>query len=70
MRRQAEELRRLLGRIAERRQRLREGKKVKTDQSRLRLPKDEQALDELHESKSTELDELEAKRLQLPSNPE
>lgn len=67
MRRQAEELRRLLGRIAERRQRLREGKKVKTDQSRLRLPKDEQALDELHESKSTELDELEAKRLQLPS---
>ena len=67
MKRQADELRKLLGRIADRRQRLARGEKLKTDQSRLRLPNDEQALGELYESKLAELDELEAKRLLLPS---
>jgi hypothetical protein len=66
MKRQSDELRKVLGRIADRRQRLRRGEKLKTDQSRLRLPKDEQALGELYESKLAELDELEAKRLLLP----
>ena len=67
LKRQADELGKVLGRIADRRQRLREGKKLKTDQSRLRLPKDERALGDLYERKLAELDELEAKRLLLPS---
>ena len=62
-----EKLRRVLGRVAERLQRLREGKSLKTDQSRLRLPKDERALTELYQQRAAELDQLEAARLLLPA---
>ncbi len=62
-----EKLRRELGRVAERLQRLREGKTLKTDQSRLRLPKDERSLTKLYHLRSAELDQLEAARLLLPA---
>ena len=61
-----EQLRKGLGRIAERLQKLREGKTLKTDQSRLRLPKDERSLRKLYRRRSAELDRLEAARLLLP----
>ena len=62
-----EKLRKELGRVAERLQKLREGKTLKTDQSRLRLPKDEWSLTELYQQRSAALDQLEAARLLLPA---
>ena len=62
-----EKLRKELGRVAERLQKLREGKSLKTDQSRLRLPKDERSLTKLYRQRSAELDRLEAARLHLPA---
>lgn len=62
-----EKLRKELGRVAERLQKLREGKTLKTDQSRLRLPKDERSLTELYQQRSAALDQLEAARLLLPA---
>jgi len=60
-------VRKHFGRVAERLQKLREGKTLRVDNSRLRLPRDEQSLTELYRQLSEEIDQLEAARLLLPA---
>ena len=61
-----DEIRRLLGRITFRLERLRHGEKL-TDHSRFGLPKDEESLKALYEENLAELNLIEAERLILPA---
>lgn len=62
---ECQKLEKILGRISNRIERLNRGEKLRKDQSKLKLPNDEQALRKLYDEKFGELHQIEQERLAI-----